>query len=176
MRPLVNISGGKGQIGIVRTHGFSSWLIRLITRAKVNHCIIDTGTDLISAEYPVVRRRPYGHFTNIIWSQFDLTTKTSNKIIDFATNQIGKPYGVTDDIAIGVGIIFHDHTPGTIMRHLSSDGQWICSELADASLRHGGIHIWNDNRPTGAVFPGSFENFYRDAGWLPKHILFSKRT
>ena len=138
--------------------------------------VIDTGTELISAEYPVVRTRPYGHFTNIIWSQFDETESQKTKIATFATNQLDKPYGWADDIAIGVGLLTRQHTPKWLMRWLSNNGEWICSSLSDASLRHAGIHLWDDERPVGAVYPGSFENWYADAGWLPRRILFSKRN
>jgi hypothetical protein len=172
----VSESGGRGQVGIVRTHGFSSWLIRLITRSHVNHMVNDTGTELISAEYPHVRTRPYGYFTNIVWSQFDYTDDQKEKIVTFAEDQVGKPYGWADDLAIGIGLITRQRTPRWLARWLATDGEWICSSLADASLRHAGIHIFNDDRPVGATFPGSFEAFFRDARWLPKRIFFSKRV
>lgn len=175
-RPHVANSGGRGQIGLVRTHGLSSWLIRVVTRSKVNHTVTDTGTCLISAEYPHVRTRPYGHFTNIIWSQFAFQNNQADKIVEFAEAQIGKPYGTLDDIAIGVALITRDHTPHRLMRWLSNNGEWICSALCDAALRHAGIHIFTDGRPVGTVFPGSYTSFYNDAGWMPKHVLFSKRT
>jgi len=138
--------------------------------------VLDTGTELISAEYPVVRTRPYGHFTNIIWSQFQFDPDQPTKIVDFATAQLGKPYGWMDDLAIGVGLLTRQHTPRWLLRWLANNGEWICSSLSDAALRHAGIHLWDDNRPVGSVFPGSFENWFRDAGWLPRRILFSRKT
>lgn len=173
--PHVGDRGGEGQVGLVRTHGFSSWVIRLFTRSRVNHMVYDTGTELISAEYPVVRTRPYGHFTNIVWSQFPLSHAEVGKETPFAYAQVGKAYGWMDDLAIGIGILLHDRTPKWIMRWLSNNGEWICSALCDAILRHAGIHVFDDDRPTGSVFPGSFERFFADSGWLPKRIYFSKR-
>jgi hypothetical protein len=165
----------KGQVGIIRTHGLSSWVIRMFTRSHVNHMVIDVGDGLVSAEYPHVIKRDYGHFTNIIWSRFEYTPAQITKITDFANTQLGKNYGWADDIAIGIGLLTRQHTPHWLMRWLSNNGEWICSSLADASLRHAGIHLWDDDRPVGAVYPGSFENWFRDAGWLPKRILFSRR-
>ena len=174
--PRVADSGGRGQIGIVRTHGFSSWLIRFVTRTPVNHVVIDTGTEVISAEEPVVRTREYGYFDNIVWSQFDLSNAQRDKSAGFAESQVGKPYALADDIAIGVALITREHTPRWLERRLASDGEWQCASLGDASLRHAGVHVFNDDRPMGSVFPGSFWHFFRDAGWLPKRILFSRKV
>jgi len=174
--PHVGDSGGRAQVGIIRTHGFTSWVIRLFTQAKVNHMVIDTGTEVVSAEYPLVRTRPYGYFTDVVWSQFHLTDAQQDKIVAFAEEQIGKNYNWSDDLAIGVGILTRQHTPRWIMRWLSSDDEWMCSALADACLRHAGIHLWDDDRPVGAVFPGSFQNFFADAGWLPWRIFFSSKV
>lgn len=169
-------TGNVGQIGILRTHGFSSWLIRTITRSHVNHVVIDVGDGLISAEYPHVRKRDYQHFNNEVWSQFVYTDAQRAKVVEFANAQLGKPYGWADDLAIGVGLITRQHTPNWLMRWLSNNGEWICSSLADACLRNAGIHLWDDDRPVGAVYPGSFELWWRDAGWLPVKILFSRRV
>lgn len=174
--PHVGDSGGRGQVAILRTYGFTSRLIRGITRAPVNHMIIDTGTEIIDAEFPRVRTRPYGYFTNAIWSQFDLTEAQKDKVVEFAKAQIDKPYGTLDDIAIGVGILTKEHTPGWLAKWLANNGEWICSSLADACLRHAGVHIWDDDRPVGAVPPSAFWRFFDDAKWLPKRIPFSRKV
>lgn len=174
-KPRVGESGGKGQVCIVRTHGFSSWVIRLFTGAPVNHMAIDTGTEFVSAEYPFVRTRPYGYFTNCVWSQFIYDDAQPDKIVEFAVAQLGKPYGTLDDIAIGVGILTKEHTPRWLARWLANNGEWICSSLADASLRAGGVHVRNDGVPLGAITPAFFWKFFADAGWLPRRIRFSKR-
>jgi len=170
-RPVRNV----GQVGLLRTHGFSSWLIRTFTRARTNHVVIDVGDGLISAEYPYVIKRPYDYFSNIIWSRFDLTIPQQQKIASFANEQLGKRYNWADFLAIGVGILTRQHTPRWLMHWLSSNGEWICSSLSDAALRHGGIHLFDDERPVGAVVPASFERWFADAGWLPVKIRFSKR-
>jgi hypothetical protein len=98
-------TGNVGQIGILRTHGFSSWLIRTITRSHTNHVVIDVGDGLVSAEYPHVIKRDYQHFSNEVWSQFEYTDGQRAKIVEFANTQLGKPYGWADDLGTAAGLV-----------------------------------------------------------------------
>ena len=156
--------------------GCGAVIARETQGGRAAHFVICSKGEAGTRGTPVVRTREYGYFDNIVWSQFDLSNAQRDKSAGFAESQVGKPYALADDIAIGVALITREHTPRWLERRLASDGEWQCASLGDASLRHAGVHVFNDDRPMGSVFPGSFWHFFRDAGWLPKRILFSRKV
>jgi hypothetical protein len=158
---------GLAQIGLVRTPGFSSWLIRFITRSKFNHTIVKVSTHkVVSVESNGVQIMDVTEFPNAAWSDFPLTMRQQNKIIAYNLAQQGKPYDYFAYFWIGVGLLLKvKRTPNWVLRRLASDKAWICSQLADRSYQAAGIHLLGDDRPLGCVYPGSFEPLWEDHGW-----------
>ena len=158
----------KGQIGIVSTTGFMSWLIRIVTRSDVNHAVVDLGDGTIaSAEPGGVRLRLHDHFPNTIWSHFEESPEQASSVTTFAREQLGTKYAYFDDLLIGIAQITGVRTPNWIQRRLASNDSYECAELADASLQAGGVHVFTDGRVPSAVFPGDFEPIFKARGWWP---------
>lgn len=156
------------QLGLVRTTGFSSWLIRTVTHSTYNHIVCYVGDgQVVSAETSGVQVLPVEYFPQAVWSHFDLTLHQTGTIISFSRNQLGKPYGVLTFLWCGIARLFGvEHTPGWLLRRLNTRANWICSQLADSAYKAAGIHLFTDHRAEGAVVPGDFEPIWKDAGWL----------
>lgn len=165
-----------GQIALVRTHGFSSWVIRTVTRSHWNHTINRVSDhQVISCEPEGVRILPVtdfvegvGRVVDVVWSDFPLTRLQQNKIIAFSLLQSGKPYGRLTFVWIGVAELLHWRTPRWLERRLDDGRTWICSQLSDAAFQHAGVRLFRDNRPDGAVTPGSLGGLFEDLGFTDK--------
>lgn len=157
-----------GQIGLVHTHGLPARIIQVVTASHWNHVVIGLDdTFCVGAEPGGVRVRPITDFPEIAWSSFPLTRIQRGKIRTFTLKQLGKPYNWRDDILIGLGLLFRAHTPHWMLRELSEESSWQCAQLGLAALTHGGMNVFADDRPTGAVYPASFVPLFREFGWLP---------
>lgn len=157
-----------GQVALVHSTGFWPAVISIVTHSHFNHMITGISpTAVVSAERQGVIRRHVSDFPGAVWSEFPETILAEHKVAEYAISQIGKPYAFLDDFFIGVALITRQHAPGWLMRRLRSGKRWECAELADAALQHGGVNVFHDGRPWGAVYPGSFEPVFRDYGWLP---------
>lgn len=168
-----------GQILLVRTEGFWPWVIRTVTNSEYNHslnAISPThGIEAAGApnlwawlthKTPGVRIVPLTLYPDAVYSQFDLSPQQQAAITGWLREQLHKPYAYWDDITIGLGLILKTRTPRWLQRELSDGDQWQCAALTDAALQQAGIHMFKDHRPTGAVYPGSIEKYYRAQGWL----------
>lgn len=156
-----------GQLGLVRTTGFSSWLIRLVTRSSWNHVIIRVTRHLvISAETDGVALLPDTWFKNVVWSQFPLTAREQRQIVNFALNQHDKPYGRLTFVWIGISKLTRWATPAWLEQRIGDQHTWICSQIADAAYQAAGIHLFRDDRPAGAVTPGDIAKVLHDFGWV----------
>ena len=157
-----------GQIGLCYTTGFWGALIRAVTRSRFNHTIIGISeTECVEASPWGVRVAPISNYPDAVWSQFPLTLLQQVKVVTFARSQVGVRYNYLDDIFIGIALLTREHTPRWIERVLSDPDSWQCAQLADAALQHAGVHVFRDNRPYGAVYPGSFIPVWEAFGWLP---------
>lgn len=164
---------GLAQIGLVRTKGFSSWLIRVVTRSPFNHTVlVSADNEVISAETTGVKRLELRMFEppyvqEVSWSNFDLDMWEITRAINFAEHQLGKPYGVLTFLWCGAVRLFGvKHTPRWILRRLRSQRSWICSQLTDSAYKAAGIHLFTDHRAEGAVVPGDYTPIFQDHGWL----------
>jgi hypothetical protein len=159
---------GLAQIGLVRTKGFSSWLIRVVTASTYNHtvCYVGEGS-VVSAETSGVQVMPVEYFPQAVWSDFELTMHQQAKIINFSRAQQGKPYGVLTFLWCGIARLLKvEHTPAWLRRRLASQRNWICSQLCDSAYQAAGIHLFRDHRVQGAVVPADYEPIWEDAGWF----------
>lgn len=166
-------SPGLGQLGLVRTRGFSSWLTRVVTRSDWNHTVIVSAEgEVISAEPSGVQRMPVEYFEPpyvpaVRWSNFDLDQWQVLRVINFAQTQLGKPYGVLTFLWCGIARLFGvKHTPRWVLRRLRSQRSWICSQLTDSAYKAAGVHLFTDHRAEGAVVPGDYAPIFQDHGWL----------
>jgi hypothetical protein len=159
---------GLGQIGLVKSTGFTSWLIRAITRSDYNHCVVYTGNgEVVSAESSGVQVLPVEYFEGAAWSDFDLDVWQQVAIINFSRQQLGKKYGYLTYFWIGFVLLFHiRNTPDWLYRRLNNHATWVCSQLCDSAYQAAGIHLFKDDRATGACFPGSFEPIWKEQGWI----------
>jgi hypothetical protein len=173
------------QIAVVRTRGFSSWVIRTVTRSHWNHTIGYVSEHMvISCEPNGVQLMPAtdfvvgGRILDIAVSDFPLTTAQENKIIAFlllqgpqtidGVLQPGKPYGRLTFVWIGLAKLLHWRTPQWLERRLDDGKTWICSQLSDAAYQHAGVRLFRDNRPDGAVTPGAIGALFKDCGFTDK--------
>ena len=155
------------QIGLCYTTGFWGRVIRKVTKSHYNHTIIAISETLcVGAEPGGVRVRPITDFPDVAWSAFPYTLPQQVKVVTFAKSEIGVRYNYLDDLFIGIALIVREHTPRWIERVLSDPDSWQCAQLADAALQHAGIHVFTDDRPFGAVYPGSYVDVWKAFGWL----------
>lgn len=155
-----------GQLGLVRTTGFSSWLIRFMTHSHYNHVVTRVSEhNVVSAEIDGVQVMPVTEFQGVVWSRFPLTDRQQAKIIAFSLAQVGKPYGKLTYIWIGVALLLRVRTPRWFEKRLDNGTTYICSQLADSAYQHAGIHLFRDDRPEGAVTPASLAKIFYDFGW-----------
>lgn len=156
-----------GQVALVHQTGFWPFIITTVTGSYFNHMITGISpTEVISAAGNGVTKRHVSDFPGAVWSEFPETHLATDKVVAYAKAQLGKPYAYADDLLIGIGLLTRYHAPTWLLKHLRSPNRWECAELADAALQHGGVNVFHDGRPYGAVYPGSFEPVFRDNGWL----------
>jgi hypothetical protein len=157
-----------GQVGLYHQTGFWPWVISTVTGSYWNHMVTGiNATECASAQGNGVQRHQISDYPGMVWSEFPETQLARHKVAQFAADQLGKPYAYLDDFLIGIGLLTRSKTPTWILKRLRSGQRWECASLADAALQHGGVNVFTDGRPYGAVYPGSFEQVFRDYGWLP---------
>ena len=155
------------QIGLCYTTGFWGRVIRAVTKSHYNHTVIAISeTQCAGAEPGGVRIRPIASFPDVVWSQFPYTLAQQVEIVTFAKTELGVRYNYLDDLFIGIALLTREHTPRWIERVLSDPDSWQCAQLADAALQRAGIHVFTDDRPFGAVYPGSYVEVWKAFGWL----------
>ena len=168
MLRLSPVSELAGQIGLCYTTGFWGRVIRAVTGSHYNHTVIAiSDTECIGAEPGGVRVRPITAFPDVVWSKFPLTLPQQVSVVTFAKTELGVRYNYADDLFIGIALLTREHTPRWISRVLSDPDSWQCAQLADAALQRAGVHVFRDDRPYGAVYPGSFVPVFQAFGWLP---------
>ena len=156
------------QIGLTLDgRGWFARIIQVVTRSPANHVVI--GLDnifCIGAEPGGAKIRRIDSFTNIVWSDFDLTSAQRKTISLWARNREGVAYSFLADIAIGLSFIFHDRTPRWLENYLSSDYVYECAQLAQAAYLSANIDLFDGKLLPGEVFPGSFVPIFRSHGWM----------
>lgn len=158
------------QVGIIHSkQGFSPWLIRIITRSWWTHVIVAINdTQCVSAEPGGAVVRPISEYTDIAWSHFDHTPRQRAQITVWAAAHVGTPYSWVDFYIAGLGALLKDHTPAWVERIAAGTDRLICSQFCDLALQAAGIHLFQDERPRGAVTPASFGRIFHRNGWAHK--------
>lgn len=160
-----------GQIWIGATNGWAAPIIRWVTRSPVNHVKVGLNDNLdIGAEPGGARIRLQRDYQGGYWSRLDLTDEQRAQIVALATELENTPYNWYDDLLIPL-VIWLDKRgiayPKWLQRHISTVATLQCAQLADLVYETADIHIFNDGRVPGAVYPGSFVAIFKAHGWMP---------
>lgn len=162
-----------GQVGIVHSkRAGMGRLVQLVTGSHWNHTVVAINdTQCVSAEPGGAIVRPIAYYTrdhDVVWSRFELTHTQRWRIATWARHHRGVEYGYGDFIAAGISSITRRATPAWLRRIVARPDRLICSQLCDLALQAGDVHLFQDNRPAGAVTPADFGREYRAHGWTDK--------
>jgi uncharacterized protein YycO len=144
-----------GTIGLVKTNGWETGLIRLGTRSHWNHVVIATGNGtFIQAQPGGVNERSEDTYDDIAWVHTqELTDTQREQIVDYCRNQIGTPYNWPAIIVFGVRT-FLPWCPYTwLIMWAQNRKNVICSELAVEANCVVGIKIL-PGREAASISPG----------------------
>lgn len=156
-----------GQIGLIHTTGLAARIIQAVTGSYWNHVTIRvSATTAISAQPGGVVERPISDYPETVWSRFPYSTAQVTKITTYARDKLGAPYNWIDDFAIGLTLKLGWHAPRWLVHEVSDRHTFQCSQLADAALIYAGVHVFDDGRPSGAVYPASFVPLFHNLGWM----------
>jgi len=145
-----------GYTGYAKTNGQVGRLIRVGERIKFHHATYNHVFTVVKAgdtydEIMVVQATPVhgvilSKFTDISQSASLITLLPppaecdGRKVAEFATNQLGDPYGLLTIACIAIDVV----TPEWFVS-FRRPGSWICSALGGESLRYGGWYLgWGD--------------------------------
>ena len=146
-----------GDFAVVATPGLMGRLIRLVTRAKVNHAVISVGDGKIMEAAPAGARlaalTEYDGLT-LTWSHLPLTQTTRDRIVDAAYAPAGAPYSWVDAACIGLAALLAVHVPGWVRRRMAGTDHLQCSQLVDVCYADAGVPLFDDGRLPGDVSPG----------------------
>jgi cell wall-associated NlpC family hydrolase len=149
-----------GDFAVVATGGWAGWLIRLVTRARVNHAMIYVG------DHVVIEANPSGACPASVseydgltlhWSALPLTDAERGHVVAAARAHIGAPYSWVDDACIGLARIFGVHVPEWVRLRLAGKDHLMCSQLVDLCYSEAGIELFRDDRLPGDVTPGDLD-------------------
>lgn len=144
-----------GDYGVVKTSGVVAKLIRLGTLSRWNHAFIYIGDGRI------VEARPTGvtistadQYEVLAYNQHEhaITDAHREKIVSYALEQVGKPYGFLDIFVIFLRIFGLRVPFPSFWAKLSLRKGYICSELVAETYDKAGFVLINKH--TSIVTPG----------------------
>ena len=132
-----------GDYGVIKTHGFFGWLIRLGTFSRWNHAIIYVGNGMVvSADPSGVKLEPITNWKNIAWNQHEeLDDNQRMMIVNAACEAVGKSYDFFTIADIALRILGLRVLTKGLLAHLAQNKGYICSELVAECYRKGGLVI-----------------------------------
>lgn len=143
-----------GDFGVVATKGWFPWMIRLVTRSKVNHAVVYVGGGrVIEAQPGGARLTPAADIPNLIWSHVRLTWAQRSRITFQALLLEGTPYSFLDIAVLAYVEIFGKATPTWARRRLAREDRLTCAQLVDLCYHRAGVDLFTDGRPTFEVTP-----------------------
>ncbi|MFF2493236.1 hypothetical protein [Agromyces sp. NPDC058064] len=157
------------QVAVVHSdRGLAARLVQGITGSAWNHIIVAINdTHCLSAEPGGAIVRPISYYDDhlVVWSRFELDAQQRRRIVNWAWQHVGVPYSWPDFIAAGISSLTKRATPRWLRRFVARPDRLICSQLCDLALQAGGLHLFADHRPAGAVTPASFGALFVELGW-----------
>jgi len=132
-----------GDYGVIKTHGFFGWLIRLGTFSRWNHAVIYIGNgEVVSADPSGVKIDPVTNWDNIAWNQHEeLDDNQRMMIVNAAREAVGQPYSFITILDIAFRILGLKILSEKILDRLARNTGYICSELVAECYRKGGLVI-----------------------------------
>jgi hypothetical protein len=160
-----------GQVGIISTSGWVGRLVQLVTRSAYNHSVVAINDrECVSAEPGGAVIRQISDYRNdvVVWSQFTLDAERRDLISTWAFEHVDTEYDYLGFAAIAVTKLLGPFAPRWLLRYIATRDRLVCSYLCDLALQAGGIHLFQDHRPEGAVTPASFGKVYKARVWADK--------
>jgi len=157
-----------GQVALISTSGWVGRLVQWATSSAYNHSVVAINDlECVSAEPGGAVIRPIGDYQHdlIAWSRFELTGEQRDRISTWAFEHVGTEYDTVGFAAIAVTKLLGPLAPRWLLRYVGASDRLICSYFVDLALQAGGIHLFRDHRPEGAVTPASFGKVYKARGW-----------
>jgi len=132
-----------GNYGVIKTHGFFGWLIRLGTFSRWNHAVIYVGNNkVVSADPSGVKLDSITNWTDIAWNQHEeLDDNQRMMIVNAAREAVGQPYSFITIADIAFRILGLKLFSEKILDRLARHNGYICSELVAECYRKGGLVI-----------------------------------
>jgi hypothetical protein len=94
-----------------------------------------------------------------------LDAERRDLISTWAFEHVDTEYDYLGFAAIAVTKLLGPFAPRWLLRYIATHDRLICSYLCDLALQAGGVHMFRDHRPEGAVTPASFGKVYKARGW-----------
>lgn len=115
------------KLRFITQHSPISWGIRMFTWSDFSHVELVLPEGYLGADEDGVKIRPFNYCkpSRCVIGTVGCSADVSQKVIEFAKSQIGKPYDYTSII----GFIMH--------RDWRERDSWFCSELVAASFEEG---------------------------------------
>lgn len=157
-----------GQVMLISTSGKIGRLVQFMDDSHYNHMTVAINEfECVSAEPGGARIRLISEYDNdvVAWSQFELTTEQRDRIVMWSFEHLDTPYDYLGFVAIAITKLLGPFAPRWLLRYIATRDRLVCSYLVDLALQAGGIHLFNDHRPRGAVTPGSFGKKFKARGW-----------
>lgn len=153
-----------GSMGVVRTHGWAAFGIRLFTFSRYNHAVVCVSDNHLVEAQPsgAVLNNLHTYDGNVEWWETQpVSDGVAQAIANRAIDQLGKPYGWLDLIALGLNNLgFHNKR---VLRRLARTDRLICSQLVDYANLLAGVQLYADGRSPGAVSPGDLAELMFEA-------------
>lgn len=156
-----------GQIGLkTEAHGFVEKAVEFVTRSSVHHVVIAiSDTECVGSEPGTGVTLRKHDYEPLVWSHFELTEEQAFACAEWAKSRIGRPYSFINGFFIGLAM-YGIRVPKFIRKRFDNDTHYQCAQFADAALTLGaGITVFDDGRDFGVVYPGSFEQLFKERGW-----------
>jgi uncharacterized protein YycO len=123
--------------------------------SRFTHAFIDIGDGKSVEARPggaVVRNISEYPASKTVYSHLPLTDEERIHIAHAALKLVGRGYNWLDYPALA--LLRLGVRPKWLTRYVADKGRLICSQLVDEAYRLGGIHLFNDGRPSQDVTPG----------------------
>lgn len=175
---MTTVTQPAGMAFVLRSGGTLGWLIRLLTRSRVNHAGICLGTRMTveaqaagavsKTEQPSGTKVIYG---TVLYHRIEAVAPgRSKQVAEAASHLLGAKYNYLDLLALAYASLKKDPTeppdkPNWWQRIVMDDHRLICSQLVDLAYNRAGVHLFTDGRLPGQVTPGDLQEALDNSEW-----------
>ena len=154
-----------GTYGVVRTTGWISWLIRVLTRSRYDHAVIVIDPEPGTGRARIAYLDEYDPST-VLLSDEPLTDEQRAKIVEHALALVGTPYGFIDIGALALMLTLH-RAPAWLASRADHERAMICSQLVAACGCAAGVDWLCDQEYPAQVTPGMLGERIIRRAWAP---------